>query len=168
MAVQRYDRRMKRIAVALVMSCAGAQAAHQGWVVSHQPDRFGDHVMMEAWADADHGPARLQLYCDADNGFRVMFLPRRALLEEGPARIALAIDAAKPVVLDGQAFGDDLTDVVTLLGSVRIQKQISNARRVTAHFQGVAGQSGDDAFTLGDLSAQNVLLTKLCPIRHLP
>jgi hypothetical protein len=161
-AVQRYDRRMRRIAVALVMSCTGAQAEHQDWVVSHQPDRFQDHVMMEAWADADHGPARLQLYCDAQNGFRVMFLPGRPLLEEGPARITLVIDASKQIVLDGQAFGDDQTDVVTVLDSARIQKQISTARRVKAHFQGLAGHSGDDAFTLGALSGHNALLMKVC------
>ena len=155
---------MKRVVSALVLSCAVARA--EGWVVHHQPDRLGDHVLMEAWADADHGPARLELYCDADNGFRVMFLPRRALLDEGPARIALRMDATKEVVLEGQAFGDDQTDVVTVLDTARIQEQVAKAHRLTVHYQGAAGLAGEDTFTLGDLSAQNALMMQFCPMKH--
>src|SRR5689334_939301 len=108
--------------LALVLASTAAQAAdHQDWQVRHQPDRFIDRVMMEAWADADKGPARMALYCDTENGFRVMFLPHRTLMPEGPGQISLVIDDARPVVMTGDAFGDDQTDVVTLHDSGRIQ-----------------------------------------------
>ena len=55
--------------------------------------------MMEAWADADKGSSRMALYCDTENGFRVMFLPHRALMAEGPAQLSLTIDGAKPIVM---------------------------------------------------------------------
>ena len=75
----------------LLLLCSAAQAApaHQDWLVSHQPDRFMDRVLMEAWADADKGPTRMELYCDTENGFRLMFLPHRALIPEGPSQVTL-------------------------------------------------------------------------------
>jgi hypothetical protein len=48
---------MKRLAAALFLAASPALAAHQDWTVRHQPDRFMDRVMMEAWADADKGAA---------------------------------------------------------------------------------------------------------------
>src|SRR5262249_23225106 len=74
--------------------------AHQAGVGRHQPDSFVDRVMMEAWADADKGPARLTLYCDTETGFRVMFTPHRALMPEGPGQVILTIDGGKPVSLN--------------------------------------------------------------------
>src|SRR5579859_7606450 len=115
---------MKRLfpfVVILVPAAALAAPAHQDWTVRHQPDRFVDRVMMEAWADADKGPARMELYCDTENGFRVMFLPHRGLMPEGPGQVVLTIDDAKPVILQGDAFGDDTTDVVTVHDTDRIQ-----------------------------------------------
>ncbi|HEY4076008.1 MAG TPA: hypothetical protein VGM26_03650 [Rhizomicrobium sp.] len=157
---------MKRIlAAAMLLHATAAQAAHQDWAVSHQPDRFVDRVMMEAYADADSGPGRMTLYCDTENGFRVMFLPRRALLPEGPSRITLTIDSAKPVTLNGDAFGDDATDVVTVHDTVRIQAALSTARHVSAHFIGGDGKAGDDSFTFGDLAAQRTTLMKVCPVK---
>ncbi len=158
---------MRFTVTGLILLCSAAEAApaHQDWVISHQPDRFMDRVLMEAWADADKGPARLELYCDTDSGFRVMFLPHRALVPEGPARITLTIDNAKAVVLDGDAFGDDSTDVVTVHDTAHIQNAITSAHRVSVHYLGGDGKSGDDAFTLGDLGAQRATLMKVCPLR---
>jgi hypothetical protein len=156
---------MKRIFAALLLASTPAMAAHQDWKISHQPDRFVDRVMMEAWADADKGPARVTLYCDTENGFRVMFLPHRALMPEGPSRVTLTIDGAKPVILNGDAFGDDETDVVTVHDTARIQRALSTARNITAHFLGGDGKMGDDTFTFGDLAAQQDTLMKVCPLR---
>jgi hypothetical protein len=153
---------IKHILAALLLSAPAAEAAHQDWAVSHQDDRFKDRVMMEAWADADSGPARLMLYCDTDNGFRVMFLPHRKLLGEGPAQVLLTIDNDKPLLLGGDAFGDDDTDVVTVHDTSRIQKALSTARRVTARFEGFG--AGNDSFTFGDLAAGRATLMKVCPL----
>ena len=156
---------MKRFAAALLLAATPALAAHQDWTVRHQPDRFVDRVMMEAWADADKGPARMELYCDTETGFRVMFMPHRDLVPEGPSQITISIDDAKPVALTGDAFGDDKTDVVTLHDNSRVQRALANAHHVTAHFVGVDGRDGDDAFTFGDLAAQRDTLMKVCPVK---
>ncbi len=128
----------------LLCSAAQATPAHQDWTVAHQPDRFMDRVMMEAWADADKGGARMELYCDTENGFRVMFLPHRDLIPEGPSRVTLTIDNAKPIILDGDAFGDDDTDVVTVRDSDRVERALANAHHVSAHFLGGEGKTGDN------------------------
>jgi hypothetical protein len=159
---------MKRFSVmALFLTSVAAQAApaHQDWVVRHQPDRFVDRVMMEAWADADKGPARMSLYCDTENGFRVMFMPHRNLMPEGSAQLVLTIDDAKPLILAGDAFGDDTTDVVTVHDSDRIQGALSRARHVAVKFQYGSKQVGEDAFTFGDLSAERPTLMKVCRAR---
>jgi hypothetical protein len=157
-------RHMKRFIAALLLSSTPALAAHQDWTIAHQPDRFVDRVMMEAWADADKGSARMELYCDSESGFRVMFMPHRALMPEGPSLLTLTIDDAKPLLLKGDAFGDDLTDVVTIHDTDRIQRALSGARHVSVQFQGVAGPAGGDAFTFGDLAAQRAMLMKVCPL----
>jgi hypothetical protein len=149
--------------IALLLLTATAQAAHQDWAVTHQADRFVDRVMMEAWADADAGKARMLLYCDTENGFRVMFQPHRRLLGEGPARLTLTIDAAKPVRLGGDAFGDDETDVVTMHDARRIQKALSGAHHVVVAFEGDG--MGEDSFSFGDLAAQRAALMKTCPVK---
>jgi hypothetical protein len=149
----------------LLCSAAAAAPAHQDWMISHQPDRFMDRVLMEAWADADKGPARMELYCDTENGFRVMFLPHRDLVPEGPSRVTLTIDDAKSVVLNADAFGDDNTDVITVYGTAKVQRALANAHHVTVHFLGGEGKTGDDAFTFGDLAAQRDTLMKVCPLR---
>lgn len=150
----------------MVLWCSAAQgASHQDWRVTHQPDRFMDRIMMEAWADADKGPARMELYCDTESGFRVMFMPHRAVMAEGPSQITLTIDGAKPVALTGDAFGDDTTDVVTLHDNSRVQQALAGAHHVTAHYIGVDGRMGDDAFTFGDLAAQRDTLMKVCPAK---
>jgi len=159
---------MKRFSImALLLTSAAAQAApaHQDWVVRHQPDRFIDRVMMEAWADADKGPSRMALYCDTENGFRVMFMPHRNLMPEGPAQVILTVDDAKPLTLAGDAFGDDTTDVVTIHDSDRIQAALSRAHHVAVTFQYGPKQVGEDSFTFGDLSAERPTLMKVCRTR---
>jgi hypothetical protein len=156
---------MKSFIAALLLTVTPALAAHQDWTVRHQPDRFVDRVMMEAWADADKGAGRMQLYCDTESGFRVMFMPHRNLMPEGSARLILTIDDAKPLALEGDAFGDDTTDVVTVHDTDRIQRALSTARHVTVHFADVDGARGDDAFTFGDLSAERATLMKVCPVK---
>jgi len=157
-------RRLVFAASLLLCSAAQAAPAHQDWVVSHQPDRFMDRVLMEAWADADKGGARMELYCDTENGFRVMFLPHRALLPEGPGQVSLAIDDAKPVALKADAFGDDNTDVVTVYDTAKVQRALAGAHHVIAHFLGGGGKAGEDAFTFGDLAAQRDTMMKVCPL----
>ncbi len=148
----------------MLLCCGGAEAAHQDWTIRHQPDRFVDRVMMEAWADSDKGPARMQLYCDTESGFRVMFMPHRDLMPEGAVRMVLTIDNAKPLNLQGDAFGDDITDVVTVHNTGRIQQALSTARRISVHFAGIPDEAADDTFTFGNLSAERDTLMKICPI----
>ncbi|MEO8302352.1 MAG: hypothetical protein ABI608_11185 [Rhizomicrobium sp.] len=157
---------MRKIALAAIMMLSGpAQAARQDWVIRHQPDRFVDRVMMEAWADADKGSARMALYCDTDNGFRVMFLPHGALMPEGPAQVTLTIDGAKPIIMQGDAFGDETTDVVTVHNVSRLQTALSTARHVSVGFRNSAGQQvADQDFSFGDLTAQRPMLMKVCPL----
>ena len=152
------------MAVILVSPAAQAAPAHQDWLVRHQPDRFVDRVMMEAWADADKGPARLTLYCDTETGFRVMFLPHRALMPEGPGQVSLTIDGAKPVTLNDDAFGDDTTDVLTVHDTDRIQAALSRAHHVVARFQYGPTAVGEDAFTFGNLESDQATLMKVCPL----
>jgi hypothetical protein len=160
---------MGKITFATVMLLCGAApaiAAHQDWVVRHQPDRFVDRVMMEAWADAAKSSARMALYCDTENGFRVMFMPNRALMPEGPAQITLTIDGAKPFVMEGDAFGEETTDVVTVHDNDRIQKALSTARHIAVRIRsGVGQQAAEEDFTFGDLAAQRPTLMKVCPVR---
>jgi hypothetical protein len=152
-----------KTALILLLLTSAAQAAHQDWAVTHQTDRFVDRVMMEAWADADTSKARMMLYCDTETGFRVMFAPHRKLLGEGPARLTLTIDTARPVTLGGDAFGDDETDVVTVHDAGRIQKALSGAHHVAVAFEGDG--LGEDSFSFGHLAAQRAALMKTCPVK---
>jgi hypothetical protein len=160
---------MRKMALAAVMVLCGTLAAlagHQDWVVRSQPDRFVDRMMMEAWADASKGSARMALYCDTDNGFRVMFMPHSVLMAEGPARVTLSVDGARPVSMEGYAFGDEATDVVTLRNVSRIQAALSTARHVAVQFRDSAGRKvATEDFSFGDLAAQRPALMKLCPVR---
>jgi hypothetical protein len=158
---------MKRFSVmGLLLTCGAAQAApaHQDWTVRHQPDSFVDRVMMEAWADADKGPARMELYCDTETGFRVMFLPHRALMPEGPGQVSFTIDGAKPVTLNDDAFGDDTTDVVTVHDTDKIQSALSHAHQVTVQFHYGPNLVGEASFSFGNLEAERATLMKVCPL----
>jgi hypothetical protein len=160
---------MKRILIALGLlvaaAPAGAAPAHEPWQVRHQPDRFVDRVMMEAYADADTGPARLSLYCDTENGFRVMLMPHQALMAEGPAQISFRIDDGAPVTLSGNAFGDESTDVVTVYDTARIQPKLASARHVAIHYSGADGKAGDIGFTFTGMAAGQPQVMKVCPLR---
>lgn len=153
--------------VALVPGAALAAPtpASQSWVLRHQPDRFEDRVLMEAFADAAAGPARLALYCDTDNGFRVMLMPHQALMPEGPARITVRIDGAAPVTLDAGAFGDDSTDVVTLYGTAPVQAALAGARHVTLDYAGGNGAAGRLDFTFQGLATGQPMVMKTCPLK---
>jgi hypothetical protein len=152
------------MAMLLASTAAQAAPAHQDWVVRHQPDRFVDRVMMEAWADAEKGPTRMQLYCDTETGFRLMFIPHRALMPEGPGQVILTIDGAKPVTLNDDAFGDDTTDVVTVHDTDRIQAALSRAHHVVARYQYGPTTVGEDAFSFGNLESEQANLMKVCPL----
>ncbi|MBW8709261.1 MAG: hypothetical protein JF627_08400, partial [Alphaproteobacteria bacterium] len=80
-------------------------------------------------------------------------------------RLVLKIDDARPVDLDGDAFGDDITDVVTVHNTDRIQRALSTARHVSVHFVGIKGASGDDSFTFGNLATERPTLMKVCPVK---
>jgi hypothetical protein len=108
----------------------------------------------------------MALYCDTENGFRVMFMPHRDLMPEGHAQVTLTIDSAKPVLMEGDAFGDETTDVVTVHDNGRLQKALSTAHHVVVGFRNSDGRrAGDDDFTFGDLAAERPTLMKVCPIR---
>lgn len=119
---------------------------------------------MEAWADADNGPARMELYCDTENGFRMMFLPHRALIPEGPSRVTLIIDDKKPLVFNADAFGNDDTDVVTVYDTEKIENVLAYAHQFAVHFLGGDGRTGDDTFTFGNLAAERDTLLRVCPL----
>ena len=91
-----------------------------------------------------------------------MFMPHRGLMPEGSVRLILTIDDGKPLDLDGDAFGDDTTDVVTVHNTGRIQRALSTAHHVSVHY--VGAKAGDDAFTFGDLAAGRDMLMKTCPL----
>lgn len=159
---------MLRFAIAVLLLVAasdGANAAHQDWVVRHQPDRFMDRVMMEAWADADNGPSRMELFCDTENGFRVMFIPHRALIPEGPSQVTFIIDGRKPIALNAAAFGDDDTDVVAVYESQKVERLLSDAHHAVVKFSGQDSKTGEDAFTFGNLVSQRGILLKVCPVK---
>jgi hypothetical protein len=154
---------MEAILIALGVLAAAA-SGHETWQVRHQSDRFVDRVMMEAYADADTGPARLSLYCDTENGFRVMLMPHQALMPEGPTQLSFRIDDGAPVMLSGNAFGDESTDVVTVYDTARIQSKLASARHVAIHYSGVDGKAGDLGFTFTGLAAGQPQVMKVCPL----
>jgi hypothetical protein len=148
----------------LIAGVAQADIRHEAWQVRHQPDRFVDRVLMEAFADADKGPARLSLFCDTENGFRVMLMPHQALMPEGPAQVSFRIDGGAAVTLSGNAFGDDTTDVVTVYDTASIQPALAAARHVTIHYAGAGGASGELGFTFDGLAAGKPEVMKICPV----
>jgi hypothetical protein len=79
--------------------------------------------------------------------------------------VSLTIDGAKPIVMEGDAFGDETTDVVTVHNVSRIQAALSTARHVAVRFRNSAGQqAADEEFSFGDLGAQRPMLMKVCPV----
>jgi hypothetical protein len=153
------------LGIAMTMLAATAPAApqHDGWQVHHQPDRFVNRVMMEATANADSGPTQLSLYCDTDNGFRILLMPHQALMPEGPAQLSFRIDGNAPVTASGSAFGDDSTDVVTVYDTARLEAALASAKHVAIRYTG-GNASGDLHFTFAGLAAGKPMVMKVCPL----
>ena len=154
------------LGIAMTMLAAGAPAApqHDGWQVHHQSDRFVDRVLMEATAKADSSPVQLSLYCDTDNGFRILLMPHQALMPEGPTQLSFRIDDNAPVTASGTAFGDDSTDVVTVYDTARLEAALAAAKHVAIRYTS-GGTSGDLHFTFAGLAADKPMVMKVCPLR---
>ena len=84
-------------------------------------------------------------------------IPQSFLMQ--PSELASTLKSGpKPVILQGDAFGDDTTDVVTVHDTDRIQAALSRAHHVAVKFQYGPTQVGEDAFTFGGLAAERATL----------
>ena len=107
---------------------APAQAEEQDWRVVHE--RF-DGTRMAAFADADSGPGRINLYCDARDGFRIQLSPGRHVMEDGAGKVAFTIDGGAPVILAAIALGEEKTELVSVYGSGAAETAFAGRRRAT-------------------------------------
>jgi hypothetical protein len=148
------------IATISVLTAAPAVAA--SWQITHQSDRDVDHILMAATANADTGPGQMELFCDTDNGFRVVFEPKKSVMAEGPGVVVFKIDGKSPVALNANAYGDDDTDAVVVLDTIKVESALTTAKHVAVHFHGI-DSSGDSSFTFDDLASQRDVVLKLCP-----
>jgi len=159
----------KLVVLALVLSVSptASFAARQAWHVTRQAGPYGEDVTMSAFADADGGPDRMDLYCDTRDGFRVIFSPHRLAMTAGSGHVVLTIDGGAPVTLTANAFGDDAkdTDVVTVYDTARIEEALSAASHMTVKFIGYDNSTSQAAFTLEGLSADKDTLLRTCPAR---
>jgi hypothetical protein len=78
----------------LLLAAAPVSADRQAWQVHHQTGAYGEDWSMAAFADADSGPDRMNLYCDTRDGFRVMFSPHRLAMTAGTGRVILTMPLA--------------------------------------------------------------------------
>ncbi len=62
-------------------------------------------MRMAAFADANSGPGRINLYRDTRDGLLIHFSPAMHVMEDGSGRVAFAIDGAAPVFFDAVALG---------------------------------------------------------------
>jgi hypothetical protein len=143
-----------------------AQAEEQGWRVVHES--FGNGARMAAFADADSGPGRINLYCDTRDGFRIQLSPGRHVMEDGPGRIAFTIDGAAPILLGAIALGEETTELVSVYGSGAAEAAFAHAHHVDVTFIGYSGigYSGTrtkEAFTFKNLGDEATTLLKVCP-----
>jgi hypothetical protein len=154
------------LAAGLLGYPAASFAAHQAWQVHRQSGAYGQETSMAAFADADGGPDRMNLYCDSRDGFRVMFSPHRLAMTAGSGHIVLTIDGGQPVTLTANAFGDDAkdTDVVTVYDTGRIEEALSSATHVAVRFVGYDNSTSEAAFTFAGLAAEKATLLEVCPI----
>ena len=164
-----YNGRMKNSALlflAAVVVARPALAARQAWQVSSQSGAYGQETSMAAFADADSGRGRMNLYCDSRDGFRVMIFPHRLAMTAGTGKVILRIDNAAPVTLVANAFGDDAkdTDVVTLTDVGQIEEALSTASHVAVRFVGYDNSTSEIAFSFEGLAAEKATLLKVCPI----
>jgi len=149
---------------AVLIGCPAAFAARQAWKVERRSGAFGEDISMSAFADEDSGPGRIDLYCDMRDGFRVMFTPHRLAMREGTGKIIIAIDEAAPVTLPANAFGDDITDVVTVRDSDKIENALASGTHVRVTFIAYDNSTSQSAFTLEGLAAEKQTLLKVCPV----
>lgn len=154
---------------AVLLGCQGTAsfAARQLWQIHRQSGAYGQETSMAAFADADSGPDRMNLYCDSRDGFRVMFFPHRLAMTQGTGKVILTIDNAAPVTLVANAFGDDAkdTDVVTVTNVGQIEEALSIASHVAVRFVGYDNSTSQSAFTFDGLAAEKATLMKVCPVR---
>jgi hypothetical protein len=156
----------------LVLVASPAAAERQSWQTTHQATRFEDVVQMSAFADADKGPDRMNLYCDSSNGFRLLIFPKRFVLSEGETKITLKIDDRPPVVMEANAFADDDggkapdTDVVVPLNTDLVERAIGAAQHVTVHYAPPGVPAADASFTFENLASGQAEMLKVCPVGH--
>ena len=153
---------------AVLLGCQGSAcfAARQAWQIHRQSGAYGQETSMAAFADADSGPDRMNLFCDSRDGFRVMFFPHRLAMTQGTGKVILTIDKAAPVTLVANAFGDDAkdTDVVTVTNVGPIEEALSTASHVAVRFVGYDNSTSEAAFTFDGLAAEKATLMKVCPV----
>jgi hypothetical protein len=154
------------LASAIALLPAVSLADRQAWQVHRQTGPYGEAIAMSAYADADSGPGRMDLYCDNRDGFRVIFSPHRLAMTAGSGHVVLTIDANAPVTLVANAFGDDAkdTDVVTVYDTARIETALSTAGHVAVKFIGYDNSTSESAFTFEGMAAEKDTLLKVCPI----
>jgi hypothetical protein len=148
------------------MPAGPSLAASRAWEVRHQSGAYGEETDMSAFADADSGPDRINLYCDSRDGFRVMISPHRLAMTAGTGHVILTIDEGQPVTLSANAFGDDAkdTDIVTVYDTDKIEEALSGASHVTVKFLGYDNSGSQAAFTFQGLAAEKATVLKTCPV----
>lgn len=154
------------LAIAFGLAAAPAQAEEQDWRVVHES--FGNGARMAAFADADSGPGRINLYCDTRDGFRIQLSPARQVMEDGSGRVAFTIDGAAPVLLDAIALGEETTELVSVYGSGAAEAAFGHAHHVDVTFIGYPGTRTKEAFTFKDLGREAATLLKVCPPDYKP
>jgi len=157
------------IVIGFGLAVLPAQAAEQDWLVVHET--FGNSMRMAAFADADSGPGRINLYCDTRDGFRIQFSPGRHVMEDGSGRVAFMIDGAAAVLLDAIALGKETPELVSVYGSGAVEAALAHARHVDVTFIGYpgigySGTGTKEAFTFKNLGREAATLLKVCPPRR--
>jgi hypothetical protein len=153
------------VAMAVTLA-APSLAASQAWQVRHQSGAYGEEIDMSAFADADSGPDRINIYCDSRDGFRLMISPHRLAMTAGTGHVILTIDGGQPVTLAANAFGDDAmdTDIVTVYNTDKIEEALSGASHVTVKFVGYDNSASQAAFTFQGMAAEKAAVLKTCPL----
>jgi hypothetical protein len=159
------------LVIAFGLAVLPAQAAEQDWLVVHET--FGEGMRVAAFADADSGPGRINLYCDTRDGFRVQFSPGRHVMENGAGRVVFTIDGAAPVLLDAIALGEETTELVSVYGSGAAEAALAHAHHVDVTFIGYPGigypgigypdTRTKEAFTFKNLGREAATLLEVCP-----
>ena len=156
--------------IATCIAAAPALAERQSWQTTHQATRFEDITQMSAFADADQGPDRMNLYCDTSNGFRLLIFPKHFVLSEGETKITVKIDDRPAVIMEANAFADDDegkapdTDVVVPLNTDLVERALGAARHVTVHYGPPGVAASEVSFTFDNMAAGQKDMLKVCPL----